>query len=90
MQLRVMQIVTQNDRAGVMEGGVRMINGAIHLTREEQMLLLEVLFRQNYASEVLAAEITDIETGMKKVGSDEYKQMITLFERLKGEEYPGC
>lgn len=61
----------------------------IHLTREEQILLLEVLFRQNYASEILSAEITDIETGMKKVNHNEYKQMIHLFERLKTEEYLG-
>lgn len=65
------------------------MKGAIYLTREEQMLLLEVLFRQNYASEVLAAEIADIETGVKITNSCEYKRMIALFTRLKSEEYEG-
>lgn len=36
------------------------------LTEEEESLLLDILFQQNYASEILAVELTDIENGLKK------------------------
>ncbi|MDM5156171.1 antirepressor AbbA [Bacillus sp. DX1.1] len=59
----------------------------VGLTKEEQNILLDVLFGQNYASEILAAEITDIETGLKRVDISQYKQMTRLFNRLKNEGY---
>lgn len=36
------------------------------LTEEEESLLLDILFQQNYASEILSVELTDIENGLKK------------------------
>lgn len=36
------------------------------LTEEEESLLLDILFQQNYASEILAVELTDIENGLKR------------------------
>ncbi|HDR7314624.1 TPA: antirepressor AbbA, partial [Bacillus cytotoxicus] len=43
------------------------------LTNEEKELLLEVLFQQNYASEILAVELSDIESGLKKTNISQYK-----------------
>lgn len=40
------------------------------LTEEEESLLLDILFQQNYASEILAVELTDIENGLKKTECD--------------------
>ena len=59
----------------------------IDLTKEEQNLLLDVLFRQNYASELLSVELSDIETGRKKTDISHYKQLTSLFARLKNEGY---
>ena len=36
------------------------------LTEEEESLLLDILFQQNYASEILDVELTDIENGLKR------------------------
>ncbi|MDC2864879.1 MULTISPECIES: antirepressor AbbA [unclassified Bacillus (in: firmicutes)] len=59
----------------------------IDLTKEEQSLLLDVLFRQNYASEILSVELSDIENGRKKADVSHYKQITSLFARLKNEGY---
>ncbi|PFK40293.1 recombinase XerD [Bacillus cereus] len=57
------------------------------LTNEEKNLLLDILFRQNYASEILAVELTDIESGLKKADISQYRRIIRLFNRLKNEGY---
>ncbi|ABS22920.1 antirepressor AbbA [Bacillus cytotoxicus] len=57
------------------------------LTNEEKELLLEVLFQQNYASEILAVELSDIESGLKKTNISQYKRIARLFYRLKNEGY---
>ena len=45
------------------------------LTEEEESLLLDILFQQNYASEILAVELTDIENGLKKTDvKNKYQQ----------------
>ncbi|MBO1624788.1 recombinase XerD [Bacillus cereus] len=57
------------------------------LTKEEKSLLLDVLFRQNYASEILAVELTDIESGLKETDISQYRRITRLFNRLKNEGY---
>ncbi|MBC6974197.1 antirepressor AbbA [Bacillus sp. Xin] len=59
----------------------------ITLTKEEKSLLLDILFRQNYASEILAVELTDIESGLKKADISQYRRITRLFNRLKNEGY---
>ncbi|WP_459499702.1 antirepressor AbbA [Bacillus sp. C1] len=60
---------------------------SVTLTKEEQSLLLDILFRQNYASEILAVEITDIESGLKETDIFQYRRITRLFHRLKNEGY---
>ncbi|EEL86468.1 recombinase XerD [Bacillus cereus] len=57
------------------------------LTREEEDLLLDILFQQNYASEILAVELTDIENGLKQTDVTKYKKITRLFYRLKNKGY---
>lgn len=57
------------------------------LTREEENLLLDILFQQNYASEILAVELTDIENGLKQTDVTQYKKITRLFYRLKNKGY---
>lgn len=57
------------------------------LTREEENLLLDILFQQNYASEILAVELTDIENGLKQIDVTQYKKITRLFYRLKNKGY---
>ncbi|KEK25918.1 antirepressor AbbA [Bacillus gaemokensis] len=59
----------------------------VTLTKEEESLLLDILFRQNYASEILAVELTDIENGLKKMDISHYRRITRLFHRLKNEGY---
>ncbi|WP_439021714.1 antirepressor AbbA [Bacillus thuringiensis] len=60
---------------------------AFILTKEEENLLLDILFQQNYASEILAVELTDIENGLKKTDVMQYKKITRLFYRLKNKGY---
>ncbi|EKS8353568.1 antirepressor AbbA [Bacillus cereus] len=57
------------------------------LTKEEESLLLDILFQQNYASEILAVELTDIENGLKQTDVMQYKKITRLFYRLKNKGY---
>ncbi|MGE7860497.1 antirepressor AbbA [Bacillus mobilis] len=57
------------------------------LTEEEESLLLDILFQQNYASEILAVELTDIENGLKRTDVMQYKKITRLFYRLKNKGY---
>ncbi|PEE42071.1 antirepressor AbbA [Bacillus pseudomycoides] len=59
----------------------------VTLTNEEKSLLLDILFRQNYATEILAVELTDIEVGLKKADISQYRRITRLFNRLKNEGY---
>ncbi|MFJ5963603.1 MULTISPECIES: antirepressor AbbA [unclassified Bacillus (in: firmicutes)] len=52
---------------------------------EEKKLLLNVLLNQDYAVELLSSEINDIECGTKKVDDNTYKQLITLYDRVRFE-----
>ncbi|PEP62414.1 MULTISPECIES: antirepressor AbbA [Bacillus] len=59
----------------------------VTLTNEEKSLLLDILFRQNYATEILAVELADIEIGLKKADISQYRRITRLFNRLKNEGY---
>ncbi|WP_028398842.1 antirepressor AbbA [Ectobacillus panaciterrae] len=63
-----------------------MKNSHLYLTEEERTLLLSVLFQQNYASEILACELADIESGLKTTDIGHYKKVTHLFDRLKNED----
>lgn len=52
---------------------------------EEKKLLLNVLLNQEYAVELLSSEINDIECGTKNVDDNTYKQLITLYDRVRFE-----
>lgn len=56
------------------------------LTKEDQSLLLDVLFQQRYASELLACELADIESGLKSVDDRQYLQITRLFDRLRNAD----
>nr|WP_090851315.1 antirepressor AbbA [Litchfieldia salsa] len=53
------------------------------LSGDEKDLLLEILFSQNYALELLCCEFVDIENGDKKISIEEYKKFTQLFEKLE-------
>ncbi|MCP8970887.1 antirepressor AbbA [Ectobacillus ponti] len=55
----------------------------VYLTEEDQSLLLHVLFQQKYASEVLACELADIESGLKAADAAHYTRVTDLFHRLR-------
>lgn len=63
-----------------------MENGNMLLTKEDQSLLLNVLFQQGYASELLACELADIESGLKEADSIHYVQVTKLFDRLRNAD----
>ncbi len=53
------------------------------LTKEEESLLLDILFQQNYASEILAVELTDIENGLKQTDVMQYKKNHKVILQIK-------
>ena len=63
------------------------MQGEVFLTKEEKILLLDFLFKKNYASEILAVELTDIENGLKQTDVMQYKKITRLFYRLKNKGY---
>jgi hypothetical protein len=48
----------------------------------DQKLLLDVLFSQRYAKEIVSCELTDIESGNKKTEEARIKKLNELFDRL--------
>lgn len=56
------------------------------LSGEEAMLLLDVLFSQQYALELVRSELADIENGDKKADEQRYRQLLRLYDRLFTEE----
>jgi hypothetical protein len=55
------------------------------LSHEEQRLLLDLLFTQQYALELVRCEIADIENGDKQVDARRYQQLLHLYDRLLQE-----
>ncbi|GMB08633.1 antirepressor AbbA [Thermolongibacillus altinsuensis] len=53
------------------------------LSMEEQQLLVDLLFTQQYAIELISAELADIECGYKQVDAQRYKQLIGLYDRVR-------
>jgi hypothetical protein len=52
------------------------------LSHEEQILLLDILFAQQYALELVSCELADIENGEKQVDEKRYQQLLHLYDRL--------
>ena len=57
------------------------------LSYEEQILLLDILFTQQYALELVSCELADIEYGEKQVDEKRYQQLLRLYDRLLQEIY---
>ncbi len=55
----------------------------VGLSHEDKILLLEILFNQNYALELLRCELVDIENGDKLVTSEAYMRLLHLYEKLE-------
>ncbi|ABO66285.1 Conserved hypothetical protein [Geobacillus thermodenitrificans NG80-2] len=58
----------------------------LRLSGEEASLLLEVLFSQQYALELVRSELADIENGDKEADEQRYRQLLRLYDRLLTEE----
>ncbi|BDG33010.1 antirepressor AbbA [Parageobacillus thermoglucosidasius] len=52
------------------------------LSHEEQILLLDILFAQQYALELISCELADIENGEKRVDEKRHQQLLHLYDRL--------
>ncbi|AEH48763.1 antirepressor AbbA [Parageobacillus thermoglucosidasius] len=52
------------------------------LSHEEQILLLDILFAQQYALELISCELADIENGEKQVDEKRHQQLLHLYDRL--------
>ncbi|GGJ74757.1 flagellar basal body rod protein FlgC [Anoxybacillus voinovskiensis] len=55
------------------------------LSPDEQCLLLEVLFNQRYALEIISSELADMESGQKQVDEARYRHLVKLYERICNE-----
>lgn len=58
----------------------------LQLSGEEASLLLEVMFSQQYALELVRSELADIENGDKEADEQRYRQLLRLYDRLLTEE----
>ncbi|MGM7702480.1 antirepressor AbbA [Pseudalkalibacillus sp. Hm43] len=54
----------------------------VKLTEEDKELLLDVVLKQRYASELVSCELTDIETGQKNCEENRIRQLNHLLLRL--------
>lgn len=52
------------------------------LSPVNEALLLDVLFEQGYALEIVSCELSDIESGQKEVSEERYKKLLILFDEL--------
>ncbi|ANB58687.1 antirepressor AbbA family protein [Anoxybacillus sp. B7M1] len=55
------------------------------LSLDEQMLLLDVLFTQQYALEIISCELSDIERGYKYVDEARHQKLVQLYHRIHEE-----
>jgi hypothetical protein len=58
-------------------------NSSAMLSKEEAELLLDLLFEQEYALEVVSSHMVDIETGLKSVDVHRYRKIASLYNRLR-------
>lgn len=52
------------------------------LTTEDEKLLIEILFNQQYELEIISSELNDIEAGLKNTDHMTYLRLVSLFDRL--------
>jgi hypothetical protein len=64
-------------------GGIRMETTFEKLSSDDQKLLVEILFRQNYAIEIISSELNDIEAGIKSIDIVTYNRLVSLYDRLR-------
>lgn len=52
------------------------------LTQEEKMLVLEEFFSQNYAKEIVASSLADLENGVLDDVKEKYLKLSNLYDRI--------
>jgi Antirepressor AbbA len=57
----------------------------ITLTKDDKELLVDLLINQHYAIEIVCAELSDIENGLKIVDLARYEQLTSLYDKLRLE-----
>jgi hypothetical protein len=55
------------------------------LSKDEQALLLEILFNQRYALDLVRVEMADIENGSRPTDELVYKRLVALYDKLADE-----
>jgi hypothetical protein len=53
------------------------------ISSDDQKLLIEILFSQHYAIEIISSEINDIEAGLKSTDNVTYNRLVSLYDRLR-------
>lgn len=53
------------------------------ISSDDQKLLIEILFSQHYAIEIISSELNDIEAGLKSTDNDTYNRLVSLYDRLR-------
>lgn len=53
------------------------------LSTDDLKLLVEILFRQQYAIEIICSELNDIEAGLKSMDDESYQRLVSLYDRLR-------
>jgi hypothetical protein len=54
----------------------------VHFNEEEKELLIALLISTNFAKELVASEINDMEMGEKKLVSSTYKKLIKIYDKI--------
>ncbi|MBM7621785.1 hypothetical protein JOC95_003693 [Bacillus tianshenii] len=54
----------------------------VQFTEEEKELLISLLVSTNFAKELVANEINDMEMGEKKLESSTYKKLIQIYDKV--------
>lgn len=52
------------------------------LTSEEKLLLVEALFSQNYAKEIIASELADLENYALDATKEKYQKLLNLYDHI--------
>lgn len=54
----------------------------VDFNEEEKELLIALLISTNFAKELVASVINDMETGDKKLESSTYKKLIKIYDKI--------
>jgi uncharacterized protein YqiB (DUF1249 family) len=54
----------------------------VHFNEEEKELLIALLISTNFAKELVASVINDMEMGEKKLESSTYKKLIKIYDKI--------